>query len=132
MASDTVRRVVEVDSQVIMTEYTILREYEDVFTGLEKLPRKHHIHFDKTVKLVLHAPRKVQVASRDNVETELTRLENGSVLAKVTEPTPWVSSLMIVPTTHGQLRICIDPSHLNKAIQREHYPSKTVEEVATR
>ena len=73
MASDTVRRVVEVDSQVIMTEYTILREYEDVFTGLEKLPGKHHIHFDKTVKLVLHAPRKVQVASRDNVETELTR-----------------------------------------------------------
>ena len=28
------------------------------------------------------------------------------------------------------MRLCLDPRDLNKAIQREHYPMKTVEEVA--
>ena len=31
-----------------------------------------------------------------------------------------------------QLRICLDPRDLNKAIQREKYPLPTIEEVVTR
>ena len=31
---------------------------------------------------------------------------------------------------NGKVRLCLDPRNLNKAIQREHYPMKTVEEVA--
>ena len=32
----------------------------------------------------------------------------------------------------GTLRICLDPKDLNKAIQREHYPLPTIEDIATR
>ena len=32
---------------------------------------------------------------------------------------------------NGDLRICLDPKDLNKAIQREHYPLPTIEDVAT-
>ena len=31
---------------------------------------------------------------------------------------------------NGKVRLCYGPGDLNKAIQREHYPMKTVEEVA--
>ena len=31
---------------------------------------------------------------------------------------------------NGKKRICLDPRELNKAILREYYPLKTVEEVA--
>ena len=31
---------------------------------------------------------------------------------------------------NGKVRLCLDPRDLNKAIQREHYPMTTVEEVA--
>ena len=107
----------------------ILEEYSEIFTGLGRLPGRHHVSVDKTVKPVVHASRK---ELRDDVEKELTSLESERVVTKVTEPTPWVSSLVVVPEPNGTLRICIDPRDLNKAVQREHYPSKSIEEVATR
>ena len=33
---------------------------------------------------------------------------------------------------NGNIRPCMDPQDLNKAIQREHFPLPTIEEVATR
>jgi len=41
-----------------------------------------------------------------------------------------VSSLVVVEKPNGKVRLCLDPQDLNKAIQREHYPIQTVEEVA--
>ena len=128
MTSDIVRHVVEADS--LVEQDANLKEYQDVFKGLGKLPGKHHIHVDETVKPVLHA-QKIPVVLRDKLEMKFTQLENEGVIANVVGSTPWGSSLIIVPKPHGQLRICINPRDLNKAIQREHYPSKTVEEIAT-
>ena len=39
---------------------------------------------------------------------------------------------MIVPKKNGSLRLCLDLQDLNRAIQREHYPLPTIEDVATR
>ena len=46
------------------------------------------------------------------------------------EPTEWVNSLVIVEKKSGDLRLCIDPRSLNQGIQREHYPMRTVKDVA--
>lgn len=56
-------------------------------------------------------------------------MEKRGIIKKVIEPTNWVSSLVIVKKTNGSLRICIDPTHLNKAIKRQHYPIPTIEEI---
>ena len=37
--------------------------------------------------------------------------------------------MVTVVKANGDVRICIDPNDVNKAISREHYPMKTVEEV---
>ncbi|CAB4030793.1 Retrovirus-related Pol poly from transposon [Paramuricea clavata] len=58
-------------------------------------------------------------------------MEKEGHLAKVTQPTDLVNS-MVVAQKGEKIRICIDPSDLNKAIKREHYPSKTVEEITTK
>ena len=42
-----------------------------------------------------------------------------------------MSSLVVVEKPNGKVRLCLDPRDLNKAIQREHYPMQTVEEVVT-
>ena len=60
------------------------------------------------------------------------------IIAKVHQPTDWVSSMLAVrkPTTgpdgKADIRICLDPKDLNSAIKREHFPMPTIEEVATR
>ena len=36
---------------------------------------------------------------------------------------------MVAVCRNGKIRICIDPSDLNKVIRREHHPMRTIEEV---
>ena len=54
-----------------------------------------------------------------------------NVLAKVTQPTPWMNNMVVVKKPN-KLRMCLDPLHLNKGIIRNHYPTPTVEDVAPR
>lgn len=59
------------------------------------------------------------------------RLKAG-VLVPERKPVQWVSSMVIVKKSNGNMRICLDPKNLNIAILREHHPMKTVEEVAAK
>ena len=49
---------------------------------------------------------------------------------RVDEPMDWVSSITYVQKANGELRLCLDPRDLNKAICRDHHKMPTVEEVA--
>ena len=109
----------------------LLEEYKDVFGGLGDLPGEYHIVTDDTVPPVVHPPRRVPVALRDQIKEKLDEMVASGILAPVTEPTEWVSSMLVI-IKPNKLRICLDPCDLNKAIRREHYQMPTVEEVATR
>ena len=52
------------------------------------------------------------------------------IITTVEQPTKWVNPVIVVRKPNGDVRICLDPVDLNKAVKREHYPLKTVEEVA--
>ena len=106
----------------------ITEEYADSFKGFVCLPGEYKIKLDPSVPPVVHAPRKVPVALHVRVKEELQRMENDGVIKKQEEPTDWVNSMVIVETPK-KLRICTDPRDLNKAIKREHFPMKAIEEV---
>ena len=47
----------------------------------------------------------------------------------VTQPTDWLSNILVKEKPNGKLRICIDPSQtINKAIRRPKYTIPTIEE----
>ena len=73
------------------------------------------IQIDPSVSPVIQPPRKVPLALHDKLFQELTRMESEGILSKVTEPTQWLNSLVIVET-NNKLRVCLDPRDLNKAI----------------
>ena len=56
------------------------------------------------------------------------------VLKPVMEATPWINSFVLEESKdkagNHKLRICLDPTHLNKAIIREPYHFKTPEAIA--
>ena len=89
----------------------------------------YHITLDPEVSPVVHARRKVPIELKDKLQAELREMESQDIIAKVTQPTDWVNSLVIREKENGRLRLCLDPKDLNKAIKREHHPIPTLEEI---
>ena len=116
----------------------LLQEFNDVFEGLGKLEGQYTIVTDLSVKPVVHPPRRFPVALIDQVQEKLDNIVKDDIIAKVDQPTDWVSSMLAVrkptlgPDGKVDIRICLDPKDLNGAIKREHFPMPTIEEVATR
>lgn len=124
-----VNLLLSVDSNLPLDKETVLTEYADVFNGIGLLPGKSEIRIKDDAVPVVHPPRKVPVAIRDKLKTELDRMESLEIICKVTEPTEWVNSLVTVQKADGSLRLCLDPKDLNDAILRPHYPSKTIDDI---
>ena len=59
-------------------------------------------------------------------------MEKLDVIEKIDKPTEWVNSMVTAIKPNGKLRICIDPRDLNKQVKRQHYPTRTMDEIITR
>ena len=114
-----------------LSQEQILQDYQDVFTGLGKLPGVYHIEIDPNTKQVQENPRRVPIPIKEELKHKIDELEAMNALTKVTQPTPWISNMVVVKKPN-KLRVCLDPLHLNKGIIRNHYPTPTVEDVAPR
>ena len=101
----------------------------DLFEGLGCLPGEHKITVDKSVTPMITPCRKISFALHDKLRDELKRMEDMDVICKETEHTEWVSPIVIVPKKDGNIRVCLDPMQLNKAIKREHYKLPTRDEI---
>ena len=108
---------------------SIENDYPEIFEGLGCLPGTYHIKLDPNATPVVQPPRRIPIAIKDKVKEELQRMERLGVITRQIEPTEWVNSIVTVTKSSGDVRICIDPKDLNHAIQRKHYPMKTVEEI---
>ena len=95
----------------------ILTEYKDVFEGLGCLPGEYHLEVDPNITPVQHTPRRVAIPLKAELKAHIEELERMQVLKKVTEPTDWISSEVVVHKGN-KLRLCIDPKDLNKALKR--------------
>ena len=117
--------------------------YADVFQGLGKFPGEpNKLRLKPDAVPVKHRPRKVPVHLQDAFHEEVEQLVKIDVLEKVTEPTEWVNSFVIVQkvidssNAHSpnhvikkSIRLCIDPKDLNEALEREPYYSRTIDEL---
>ena len=112
-----------------LTKESLIAEFADVFNGTGKLHGPYHLEIEADAIPVVHPPRKVPIAIKHEFKEELERLHKLGILAPVTEPTAWVSSMVVVKKPNGTLRICIDPKDLNKVLKRSHYPLPTIEDI---
>ena len=104
--------------------------YPNSFDRLGSLKGAYNIRIDPSVKPVTHARRKVPIESKEAIDKELDFLIEEEIITEQVEPTPWVSSVTFPRKPNGEVRVCLDPSNLNKAIIREHHKPMTVEEIA--
>ena len=104
--------------------------YPNSFDRLGSLKGAYNIRVDPTVKPATHARGKVPIKSKEAIDKELDYLIEEEIITEQVEPTPWVSSVTFPRKLNGEVRVCLDPSNLNKAIIREHHKPITVEEIA--
>ena len=121
----------------------VLQDYKGCLSDQSgKLPNNVHMEIDSSVPPVVHPPRKIPIALLEPALEKLTEMEEDGIIVKEEEHTPWVSSMLVIdkrkvkeqntPLSKNDVRICIDPRDLNKAVRRPHYPMVTVEEDANR
>ena len=103
--------------KAINSKDNLIKVYPDRFKGIGKFPGSYHISLREDTKPVVHTPRKCPIAIRPLVDKKLDNLLDQGVIVPMTEPTDWVSSL------------CLNPTHLNRAIRWDHYITLTLEEI---
>ena len=103
--------------------------YPNSFDRLGSLKGAYNIRVDPTVKPATHARKKVPIESKEAIDKELDYLIEEEIIMEQVEPTPWVSSVTFPRKPNGEVRVCLDPSNLSKAIIREHHKPMTVEEI---
>ena len=104
-------------------------KYMDVFTGLGKIGDKCSIKLNENCAGVVNPSRRIPFAIKDKVKNKLIDLEKNGIIAKVTEPTEWVSNMVVTQKANGDPRICLDPKYLNEEIKRPHYMLQTIDEI---
>ena len=146
--SSTVRVVGSNNHSLSITDLPLTQEkvettYADVFQGLGKFPGEpYKLRLKPDAVPAKHRPRRVPVHLQDAFHEEVERLVKIDVLEKVTEPTEWVNSFVIVEkvidssNAHSpnhvikkSIRLCIDPKDLNEALEREPYYSRSIDEL---
>ena len=126
-----------------LTQEKVETTYADVFQGLGKFPGEpYKLRLKPDAVPAKHRPRRVPVHLQEAFHEEVERLVKIDVLEKVTEPTEWVNSFVIVEkvidssNAHSpnhvikkSIRLCIDPKDLNETLEREPYYSKSIDEL---
>ena len=87
----------------------MLKQFKDCFEGVSCFQGEYRITVDPAVPPVVHPPRRVPEALREPLKNELVSFVEQGILAKVTEPTDWVNSLVCITKSTGALQLCLDP-----------------------
>ena len=92
-----------------------------VWPGLEKYGSIFYPRSPTCLQIPFHM--------RKQIVYKLEALESQGITNKATGPTPWISSLVVIPKKDGDVRLCIDMRISNRAILRERYPTLAVDDL---
>ena len=112
-----------------LTRAEVLAAYGDLFEGLGTLAGNIHLDVDPAVTPVQMPLRRLPIPIKESVQRELQQMCKIGIIEPVTEPSAWISAMLVMAKTDGRVRICIYPKPLNKALRRCHYPMQTIDDI---
>lgn len=108
----------------------------DVFEGLGQFKQNIHLDIDPSVPAWMCPPRRYSLPIADKLQTKLQSLVGQGIVSKVKVSKVkgvmprFISNLVIREKPSGDLRICLDPQILNKALVKQKFPIPTMEEIS--
>ncbi|XP_072375199.1 uncharacterized protein [Diabrotica undecimpunctata] len=99
-----------------------------------KFPGTYEITTNDKFEPVCYPPTKCPIKIRNSLKTELDRLVQRKAIVKVEniDPRASINRMVIVEKSNGKLRICLDPSDLNKHIVRKPRVGESIEEICSK
>ena len=115
-----------------LTKDKVVSDYKDRFEGQGTFKMKTY-HNIESRGGTSHTPTKSNTGSPKKYAQTTQQLDLG-VIEPINEPTDWVNSVALNETLNQRgeittLRVCLDLQDLNKRVKREHYRTKTIDEV---
>ena len=83
-------------------------KYPELKNTTATLPGTYTLKIDPTVPPVVHGPRRQPQALAEKIKAKLNEMEEKGPITKVTTPTDWVCSMVVV-TKQDKVRTCLDP-----------------------
>ena len=108
-------------------------KYKHLFTGIGHFKCDPiRIEMKPDAEPVRKAPRRVPLALKEKFTKEIQSMVYSDILTKLTPGMPtleWLNSFVIVKKPNGNLRVCLDPTDLNKSIIQPVCNMRTLEEI---
>ena len=115
-----IKRIINIDKTLNPKLPSYLNGFTECFGEIGCLRNEHHIVIDYSVPPTVNPPRRIPIALKEKVNNELQQMLKTNIIAPIEELTDWVYSMIVVEKPNGNLKICIDPRNLNKAILSDH------------
>lgn len=122
-ASETFRLVSRVGNATETSDLgqKVLSDWPQLFKGLGCMNKPYKMVLKGDSQPVIKPARRVPPMLKEPLKRELGRTEAAGIVARMNEPSDWVSPQVIVRKKDGKIRVCIDPRHINECLKREHY-----------
>ena len=132
-SASIVNAVEEQSGSVLSKEQIVNGRFKKIFSGMGHFPIEPvDIVLSEDNVPVQKPAYRVPVAMKEKFRKELKSMAKAGIISKLDRntPTPWLNSYVIVKKPHGSLRICLDPTNLNKYIVRPICNSRTLDDVS--
>ena len=109
----------------------ILNKYKELFQGIGKLEGEINITLKPNSMPYVVPVHRVARSLQESLKKELNRLvqEGIIVLLGIDKPREWCNSLYASSNQMGKIRLCLNPTQLNKFIVCPHHDTKLVEDL---
>ena len=98
-------------------------EYKDLFTGIGNMNTVIDIKLKEGAVSYVAPIGRVAHTPQEPLRLELEKLVDEGILCKlkIDEKSEWLHSFVCVRKPNGSIRLCLDPTHLNKYTVRPHH-----------
>ena len=108
----------------------IVEKHQSRFEGVGLMKNVQvKLDIDPDVKPVANKHRRIPFHLRPKVEAETNRLLAAGLVEPVTEPSDWVSPVVLTNKEDGGIRLCVDMTEPNKAIRRVRHVMPTIDDI---
>jgi len=137
--ASTISRTAECIPEEDAMKKQLLEEFNDVFETQPPMKGEKFkiVLQENATPCCVTKARKIPIAFEKALRDELDDLLKEGIISPVTQPTEWVSPIVVEPKKtdgqfNGRVRLCVDFRYLNRYCMKEHYTSPMCSKLSIR